>query len=417
MIERINDFLARRFGGLGTTRASLLRIHAWVIVFLIAGSALAPTHGFDGGAPALFSPVQNLFRDPSDQRAFAPSPFGKGDFHIAWIFASEGEVKNVTTGFPPTVGTYLLKALPSIGQKRVVVDAYDVSSMKLGDSYMALLDALAAKPDLVMLSLNPVWAMNPVAVHRWSNLDARAALEIAKRPSEWPVGAALLSPSDLLWGVTESHLTPVRERSYWSGRVHDLVDDLGPLDRSQLQRLTSARRPDRTQVLLDSAPINFWAAYRLHLIPADRLGTLNQTPQGPQGWARWINATSNSGANQMNTLLLRAIASELRHAGIPSVVYLAQANSVWLLTNKSFAAAIIGVERQLAMFRGAFRADNVLYEPQTLSRFVPDLVFADETHISNPGSVGPYFAGQICRVLAQVGRGAGCLPAFEGSKP
>jgi hypothetical protein len=413
MIERINQYAARHFGGVGTTRGSLLRIHAWALAFLLIVSALAPTHDLNRNVRRFFGPVQKLQRNFSDQRAFAPSPFGRRVFHIAWIFGSEGELQ-VKSGFPPTLGPSLLKSLPEIGKKKVVVDAYDLSGMKLGDLYMTLLDALAAKPDLVMLSLNPVWVMNPVAVHRWPQLDARAALELAKRPAQWPLGAALLSPSDLLWGVVESKLTPLRERFYWSGRVHTLVDDLGPLDRSHLILGTLARRPDRTQVLLAQQALTFWAAYRLHLFPRGDFGTPKQIPQGPEQWARWVDV-SNNGDNQMNAVLLRAIGAELRDAGIPSVVYLAQANGAWLASSKSFARAVAGVERQLAGFRGAFRARNVLYQPQNLSHFISGLVYQDEAHITNAGTAGPYFASQVCRVLAQVGRGAGCRPVVEGS--
>jgi hypothetical protein len=418
MIERINELFARHGGGAGATRGSLVRIHVWVLVTLAVASSLAPSHGVNALARG-FGPVQNLRLNITDQRAFAPSGYGKRFFHVAWIFGSEGDVMNEPAGVTPgTIGTYLAKTLPEIGNKRVVVDTYDISSMKLGDLYLTLLDALAAKPkpDLVMLSLNPVWVMNPVALQRWPHLNARAALEIAKRPSQWGLGAALLSPSDLLWGLTESQLKPFQERLYWSNRVHRLVDDVGPLDRSQLRSPSAAVRPDRSQIVLGQQAITFWAAYRLHLIPHRAFGTLRQVPVGPDQWARWVNL-SNHGDNQLNAALLRAIGADLRASGIPSVVYLAQANRVWLASNPAFAHAVAGVEQQLEGFRGTFDARNVLYQPRALSHFVTDLVYKDETHISGVGTIGPYFASQVCRVLAQVGRGAGCTPVNEGSKP
>jgi hypothetical protein len=415
MIDRITAYAARHFGGVGTTRASLVRIHAWILVFLVVVASLAPTHGINRRLRAALGPVHSLRRDFNDQQAFTASPFGKRAFHIAWIFGSEGDVTKTPVAFPPTIGNFLQQSLPKIGDRYVAIDAYDLSSMKLGDAYMTLLDALATKPDLVMLSLNPAWVMNPYAVHRWPNLDARAALALAQRPSKWLLGASLLSPADLLWGIANSQLTPFGERFYWSGRVHALVDHIGPLDRSQLAIRSFVRRPDRSQVLLGSQPINFFSAYRLHVISPKQLGTLIQTPQGPRGWARWIDATSNRGGNQMNGVLLRAIASELRAAHVPSVVYLAQMNRSWLLTSPSFAKSVRGVERQVATFGAAFNARNILFEPEVLSRSVTDLVYKDETHITGAGTLGPYFATQVCRVLAQVGRGAGCQPLAQGS--
>src|SRR3954469_3112152 len=93
MIERINEFVARRFGGVGTTRSSFLRIHAWALVFLLLASSLAATHGQSLAFRRRLGPVEKLGLEQNDPRAFAASAFSKKKyFHIAWIAGSETEV-------------------------------------------------------------------------------------------------------------------------------------------------------------------------------------------------------------------------------------------------------------------------------------------------------------------------------------
>lgn len=408
MIDRINDSLARHFGGVGTTKASLIRIMVWLVVFLVLLSSFATTHDESDAARALRGPVQILNRPSADQRGFAPSPFGKREFHIAWIFSSEGYVAK-GNGAPLSMVAYdVQKSLPEIGGRKVVIDVYGFLGMGLGDLHLALMDALAAKPDLVLLSLNPVWAMNPVALHRVPELDARGAMAIAERPRDWPEGAALFSPSDLLWGLTQSKLTPVRERAYWSKEFHDLVDDLGPLDRSKLAEGALAHPPDETQKMLNTAAVTFWLKHRLGVLPDGGTARVEK-----DDWIRWINL-SNRGDNQANARVLRAIGSELRESKIPSVVYLAQTNTTWA-SDPAFTEAVAGVEGQLRELAGSFRSRNILYEPRQMGRFVSGLVFSDAVHVTNPGTIGAHLATQVCSVLDRVGRGTGCRPLVGGS--
>ena len=410
MIDRINRYAAEHFGGLGTTRSSLIRIHVWALAFLVLVSSVAATHDVALDVRARLGPVQILDRDHSDQRAFVSSAFGKRAFHIAWIFSSEGYVSRPSGGIPSLVAYDLEKSLPTIGGRKVVFDIYGFLGMGLGDLHLALLDALAAKPDLVLFSLNPLQVMNPAAMHRLSQLDARGAVEIARRPGEWPLGAALFAPSDLLWGFTASQLTPVRERSYWSTRLHDVVDDLGPLDRSQVAARPSARPPDRAQAILGSDPVTFWLTHRFNVFRDNQFRLL-----GVKQWTDWFNV-SNRGDNQLNAVILRAIGAELRASKIPSIVYLAQVNSAWLATNQPFARAVRRVERQLRTASGAFDARNVRFQPETLSRFVSGLAFIDGVHVTDTGTIGPYLAAQVCQILTRIGQGTGCRPLVGVSK-
>jgi hypothetical protein len=411
MIERINGFVARRFGGVGTTVGSFVRIHVWAIAFLVVISLVLPTRagkldsapGFPSQIP-LFSSnaskiLQRLTLDGADQRAFRKSPFGKQRFRIAWIAGSEGAV------YPPDhrEGTYLAalaaKVLPKIDGRRVGIDLYAMPGIRLADIYFALLDAIKSKPDMIVIALNPVWVLNPVATHQWTQLDSKAANILIDKPPSWPLAASMLSPSDLVWGWASAHLKAVDDRASYSDDLQNLVKDLGPLDRSKLAEATKAQTPDRTQQVLSESTLAFWFEHRLH----------EPRASGPDSWAKWI-AESNKGESALNDMLLRAIAQELRAAKIPSYVYLAQVNSGWLTTNNAVESAVGGVEHQLVDMRGSFASENILYQPITASRFVQPLVFrpGDPVHMQAAAAMGPYLAEQLCTLVAKTGHHANC---------
>ena len=409
-VERLARLVTGRFGGVGTTRGSFVRMHVWAIVFLLAISAIAPKEPARTTRRRFFGPVQPVARSGSDQRGFSPSPFGKKYFHIAWIMGSEGDI------VPPRLGveylaTRVRAALPEIDHRPVVVDMYYFLDMMLGDDYLSLLDALATKPDMVVMSLNALLLFNPRTVHQWKQLDARGALQLADDPRAWPVGAAMFSPSDLMWGLAQSHLGPVAERNYWSKRVHDLVDKLGPLDRSNLAAATAAAKPDRAARVLLEQPEYF---FRKPKRPKAQPG--RPAPSIPHYVTSAVDEMIRE-KHPLNSMLLRAIATALKASGVPSYVYLSQVNSSWLSTYPRFSRVIGVIEKELADFKAAFDARTIRFEPTSASRLVPGIEYLpdDAVHMRDPAGFGPYIASELCRLEAQVGKGASCTPAGSGA--
>jgi len=408
VIERIHESFARKFGGVGTTAGSFVRIHVWAIVFLVVISLFAPARAGKlsvGALPQHVPPkaretakiLQRLSLDENDPRGFRKSPFGKSRFRVAWITGSEGGVytadgkKGVTY-----VAALAAQALPKIDDREVGVDLYFLPAMRLGDVYFALLDAIKSKPDMIVVTLNPVWVLNPIATHEWTQLDASAATNLLGQPAQWPLAASLLSPADLAFGLAGDHLRAVADRASYSASLQANVKDLGPLNRAKLAPATA-----RPSGLAETA--NFWFAHRLH----------EPSAPGPATWAKWI-AESNKGHSALNDVLLHAIGKALRGTKIPSYVYLAQLNSGWLGTS-SVDAALGGVERQLEDMRGTFTSDHILYQPQTASRFVQPLTFlaGDPVHMSGADALGPYLGQQLCTLAKQTGSRAAC-PAANG---
>src|SRR5262249_53453331 len=91
MIERIDEYAARHFGGVGRTVASFVRLHVWALVFLIILSVLAPAHMSSVAGVLRDTPsVHSVAMQPGDPQAYAPTRFDRSRFRIAWIMASEG---------------------------------------------------------------------------------------------------------------------------------------------------------------------------------------------------------------------------------------------------------------------------------------------------------------------------------------
>jgi hypothetical protein len=400
MIERINSYAARRFG-VGTTAGSFVRIHVWALVFLVVLSLALPSQEVIlANQFTRYVSSRALTLGTNDPRGFARSPFGKGRFRIAWITGSEGRYEH--KNYQPFLASLVARPLRGINGRRIAVDVYLLDAMRIADIYFALLDAMESKPDMIVLSLNPLLALNPLATHQWKNLDSGAALQLLSKPPSWPLAAMLLSPADLAWGVADKAFRPLKDRNYYSDRIHRIVDDFGPLDRAGLPAASAAQKPTQYQRVLSGPTVNFWYQYRLHEPLAHR---------SPRQWAQWFDA-SNQGKSELNKIILRAIARELRDSKIPSFVYDAPVSGHLLRTSKALDAAVGGIERQLEDLRGSFTAPNILYQPVTATRLVPSLQFFDIMHLARAGAMGPYLAGELCRLVAQVGYRSNCrLPS------
>ena len=156
-------------------------------------------------------------------------------------------------------------------------------------------------------------------------------------------------------------------------------------------------------------PSGFWLNYSLDLFPSDRFGLL-----GPARWAKWIDL-SNKGDNPLNAAMLRSVGRALRESKTPSLVYLAPANNRWRATSAPFLEAVGRVEQQLKRFTSDFAARNIVYQSENLNNVLSGLVFTDEVHVSDAGTLGSYLASQACRALKQSGQRTDCRPIAAGS--
>ena len=159
-----------------------------------------------------------------DTRGFAPAA-PPGSYRIAWIGGSE--ILGVRPGHKSIIPGLVNDRIDSVDGKRTATDIYFLNAMRLGDELSALHRALASKPDLVVVSLNPVWVANDLAVQQWGYLDGLLARGSLWPPCGWPVAASLVSPGDVGWKGLSSLFGSIDDRLYWGTELTG--EDRGPL--------------------------------------------------------------------------------------------------------------------------------------------------------------------------------------------
>ena len=206
-----------RSRGLSTSWASLARIAIWFVVGLVLIDLVLPDKTPNLARRLVQPPgakpfgYRSITAPRGDPRGFTPTP-NDDVFKIAWIGGSElRETRGDVLSFLPMS---VRSRMPVVDGRPVSIDMYFVSGMRLFDEYAAVLAAIDDDVDAIVVSVNPVWSMNDLAIQGWDNLDPHLAVDAASRPSAWRLAASFLDPSDVLWGFS-SALTAIDDRYQW----------------------------------------------------------------------------------------------------------------------------------------------------------------------------------------------------------
>ena len=143
----------------------------------------------------------------------------------------------------------------SVDGRRTTTDIYFLNAIRLADELAALKRALATKPDMVVISLNPVWVLNDLAVQQWSYLDGLIARGSLWPPSSWPVAASLVSPGDVGWRALSGVSDAVNDRLYWGTKLTEKTSKISFLD-----KVEGGKEPALTDLgeLALRRPVDFW---------------------------------------------------------------------------------------------------------------------------------------------------------------
>jgi hypothetical protein len=404
MIERINAFAARHLGGVGTSGWSFVRIHVWAVVFLVVIAAALPDREPDLARTEYNRIIDNprvadLGLDRNDPRGFAESPYGERAFRAAWISGSE--IQLIDDGYYEFLPELVVEELPRVDGRRTAVDLYFLSAMRLGDAYLALLDAIESDPDVIVFSLNPAWVLNPIAVHEWENLEPGAARSLLSDPGRWPLALSLLSPSDVAWGLVGAEFDQFADRWHYGAKVRSAVSDWDLLDRTVgVEPVEAEPDVDPYAEVLASRPVDFWYRHRLPALPEP----------GPLRWAELV-ASANDADASLNRWFLRAVGDALVDSGIPSYVYLTPANQEWVREMPEVAGAVADLERLLAEVSPSFEADHVMFEATDPGPFLAPMTFKDLVHLGRADPLAAHVSEEICGLLRRQGHEPECGPS------
>ncbi len=390
----------RRVVGYVPTPWSLLRIAVLTLAALLLASLVVPsrpgqtrTAPYNSGLAS--ATTRNVTLPLNDPRGFKPTPKRK-TFRVAWIGGSE------LLGVAPRHGAFIPRLVnDQIGRvdgHRTSTDIYFLNAIRLADELAAQTSAVSAKPDMVVVSLNPVWVLNDLAVQQWGYLDGVLARGSVWPPSRWPVASALVSPGDLGWRVLSGLSKPIQDRYDWGVKESAKSDSFTFLDS---KRDTAPPPLTGLGALGQRRPVDFF--FGDYLAGAKK----STTNQGLRDTQLRILQREIDSKSSMNRSVLAQMFELARHSGIPTYFYVPP------IDPKVYGAGggkkyLDKVRQMLASATRGRTNGKVVFDPQGLQDRVPPVKYEDIVHVLQPKPEARVLAGDLCRLLEKQGRDAKC---------
>ncbi len=390
--QNVRRILRDTFGGAGLSWGSLVRIHIWALVaVLLVGNLLPPRPrdpvdlGFNRVAGLAQNDNVTVVSPPrNDIRGFVPTEAEDDTFRIAWLGGSS--LQSISEDFYTFVPAEVQPLISEVDGQRVTVDTYFLSGMRIVDEYFALLAALEDDVDMVVIAVNPIWALNNTATHDWPELDAATLRLGITEPSAWPFLASYLSPADGLYAPTSALVDGVADRTEHSSAINDLFSNISVLDRTTPNEQPPPDELGRIRQM--TIPVAFWRTYRQPPIPG---ATLEERQLQ-------FLLDSDLANSTINIDVLREMGRITEEAGVFTYAYVAPLNHE-SLADDGINNAVLEIEASIAEVDSAFSAQRQRLQPQTASRFVPPFEFDDIIHIQETGELADHLAGEICTLL------------------
>lgn len=407
MIRNVSDataLLDRRFGGGIGRPMSIVRTFVWVLVGIFLLGLLFPapkpklSHTYYNKSALRNTPVLDLILDKNDPRGWKHLKKDPSKFTIAWIGGST--IQTVRPRHHSFIPVDVARRLPRIDGKPVQVNMYLMESSRTYDLYAATADAVATKPDMVILDLNPIWLFNPNAIQSWSNLNPAVLKTLASDPGAWPLLAALDSPTDVALSAASSHLAAIRDRWSYAKKLRAELDKLSPLTPPPMVDPSAAtRRLHGTELIATmQEPLNFWNYYRL-------------IPDGTPGQKRYqtILRQAKTDGSVINDDIVALTLRTLADSKIPSIAYMSALDPS-TLTDPDVDATLHRIETHLHSIAAQHRSRTLLVRSQSATRYLHNLRFRDMAHITDGDPLVDYLASAVCSQLAASDPKTACTP-------
>jgi hypothetical protein len=408
MIRNVNDvsaLLNRRFGGAVARPWSIVRTLAWVLVGLYVLGLVYParptvTSQTYYNKKLVGTSTVDQMLDKNDPRGFVKPVKDPKDFTIAWIGTST--MQNVGPGHYSFVPADVRKMLPEINGKPVRVQMYLLEGGRLMDLYNTVSRAIATKPDMIMLDLNPLWLFNDSQTEEWTNLTGAVFADMVGQPASWPYLAAFDSPSDMALAVAGAHLSVINDRWSYAESLREDLDRWSPINPAK----PSTKRPTGTALIASmTSPLDFWETFR----PIIALGSPNEKLQ-----EQILKNAVTNGSN-LSDGIMNAMFDALAGSKIPTVAYV-PAIDPGALKDPGVNEALTRIEDRVAVIANSHQASTFLVKPQSAIRTVTGIKFKDIAHMTYDAPMVSYLANLVCAQDHHVNPNAQCTPTQTASK-
>lgn len=373
MLDRFPNLFGRVYA---PTFWGSVRICVFTSALLVAVVRFMPPHDYPIPWDNVSEPknVIMMLREQYDPEGFRrPGDFmHNGAFRIAWVSGSSTQVLyplNVpgvaveTNEFMPMFLTDKLSAL--VGRK-VQIELYVIQAGSILDKYLAIINAIESKPDMLILALNPVYDFSPVVLSWRRNLFATNTRNSFKNDRFLRM-AFIASPSAILGSLASEQCSWLKNRRFYSDvfelKIH-----------SYLKFEAVVRAPAGLMAKLNNeahAPI-FWSRHGRN--SSTKSYPLGASFTGIQAALFRAKGSTDSPAQTVK----RWIVEELESTSIPALVYLAPVRYE-THTNSVFAPIIASLKENTRQnFSGITNSCVVTDFSQ---EFHQTLVFNDEIHL------------------------------------
>jgi hypothetical protein len=326
-----------------------------------------------------------------DTRGFRPTSH-KHAFRIAWIGGSE--MLGVKPGHVAVVPGLVNDRIGAVDGRRTQTDIYFLNAIRLADELAALHRALATKPDMVVISLNPVWVLNDLAVQQWGYLDGLIARGSIWPPSSWPVAASLVSPGDVGWKALSSVSGAVNDRLFWGTKFTAKTSNLSFLD-----KVVGGTEPPLTDLgkLALRRPVDFWHEH------------YSAAPQGSSLTATQLSILKRgvSSESSMNNRVLQEMFATARRAGVDTYFYM-PAIAPQVFAEPQGTRDIRKLQQMLAETTKGETNSRVVFDPKGLQDRVPAVPYKDIIHKLDPIPEVKLLTGDLCALLERRGHKTEC---------
>jgi hypothetical protein len=402
-VKDVTALLDRRFGAAARRPLSLVRVLVWILVGFYLLGLLFPAPKTHLGAtyynrkmptPA----VRDLVVDKNDPRGWLHRKKDPSAFTIAWVGTST--MQNVAPGPWTFIPADVQARLPEIDGKPTRVNMYLFEGGRMMDVYAAVEDALATKPDLLLVDMNPLWLFNDRQIQEWDNLNPAAFSDLVGDLKSWPLIASLYSPSDAALGLAATHLSSIRDRWSYAQKLRTAIDHLSPLNRSALDPAHKKSSPTGLALVATMpSPLAFWNYYR-PLVPL---------APNPVPLQEALLEGSRTDGSLINDDIVSALLDSLARSRIPSIAYMPPIAPT-SLAHPGVDAALHRVETHLQQIADHHKAATLLVRSESAGRFVSGLKFKDIAHMTYSTPMVNYLLGLICSHLASTDPSTQCAP-------
>lgn len=407
MIRNVKDataLLDRRFGSATGRPWSIVRTLIWVLVGIYVIGLVLPAPKVDFqkthyNVPLQGTRVRDLILDKNDPRGWQHVKKNPHHFTIAWVGGSS--IQTVKPGHHGFLAVDTLHRLPKIDGKPVQVNMYLMESSRIYDLYVAVQDAIASKPDMIVLDVNPIWVFNPNAIQSWTNLNSTALSELISHPGAWPLIAAIDSPSDAALALADN-LGAVRDRWSYAEKLHDAIDKLAP-NAAPPKPATHLSGVELIATMQES--LSFWNYYRL-------------IPSGTPGAERYpaMMAESKTDGSVLNDYIVGQMFGALADSKIPSLAYMAAVDPS-TFRFPGVDATLARIENHLQQIADQHRSPTLLVRSKSATRYASGMQFRDMVHMTYAAPVVDYLSKQICAELTTIDPRTSCTPKPTPTPP